>query len=113
LSGLQRSIRAEAPWADFHTYSFLWLPDEVPWFIDGFRVFPDQSQIQKLINSVPTGNKGSFQGVGDVPQFPAYILLNQWTNGDATWSGGPPVNDSFMTVHQFQYAPLTPSTTAR
>jgi hypothetical protein len=55
---------------DYDSFGFLWLPDELPWFIDGFRVFPDQPQIQELINSVPTGNKGSLQGVGDVPSSP-------------------------------------------
>ena len=34
----------------------------------------------------------------DPPDAPGYIMLNHWSNGDPSWSGGPPTSDAVMTV---------------
>ena len=96
-----------APWQDFHTYSFEWRPDEVRWFIDGSRVYPDPRQIEVTIDGAPSEEDGGFQGTANVPQFPANIMFNHWTNGDPHWSAGPPSLDAGMVVREVRYTPLT------
>ena len=98
---------SSAPWQDFHTYSFEWRPDEVRWFIDGSRVYPDPRQIEVTIDGAPSEEDGGFQETANVPQFPANIMFNHWTNGDPHWSAGPPSLDAGMVVREVRHTPLT------
>ena len=95
-----------APWKDFHTYSFEWRPGEIAWYIDGSRVDPDPQQIEVTLDGWPVDGDSGFQGTANVPQFPANLFVNHWTNGDAHWSGGPPSIDASMEVREVRYTPL-------
>ncbi|KAL9073279.1 MAG: hypothetical protein Q9157_004810 [Trypethelium eluteriae] len=66
-----------APDDAFHEYRFDWLPDRVSFYADG-------SWLTDMNVSVPDS--------------PGSLFLNHWSNGDPTWSGGPPASDAVMTV---------------
>ncbi|RUS27128.1 concanavalin A-like lectin/glucanase domain-containing protein [Jimgerdemannia flammicorona] len=65
------------PAADFHDYRIDWIPGKSEMWVDGtFR------------SSHTTG----------VPTVPGEIIINCWSNGDPTWSQGPPTSDALLRV---------------
>lgn len=63
----------------FHEYRFDWFQDHVDFYADGVLL-------------------KTMSGDG-VPSDPGHLTLSQWSNGDPTWSGGPPETDAVMTVN--------------
>jgi beta-glucanase (GH16 family) len=61
----------------FHEYRFDWTPNRVSFYVDG--VF-----LHEMTENVPTESGG--------------IFLNHWSNGDPSWSAGPPTQDTVMTI---------------
>lgn len=61
----------------FHEYRFDWAPDSVSFYADGVLL--------------ETMDKA-------VPKSAGHITLSHWSNGNPDWSGGPPDQDSTMTV---------------
>jgi len=37
---------------------------------------------------------------------PGYLLLNNWSNGSPSFSGGPPTANAFMYVAQVTFTPV-------
>lgn len=35
---------------------------------------------------------------GSIPSMPGHMVLTQWSNGDPTWSGGPPETDAVLAI---------------
>ena len=66
------------PSQGFHEYRFDWFEDRVDFYADGV-----------LLHTMSEG----------VPSDPGYLMLSQWSNGDPTWSAGPPEEDAVMTVN--------------
>ncbi|KAK0648193.1 concanavalin A-like lectin/glucanase domain-containing protein [Cercophora newfieldiana] len=66
------------PTDGFHEYRFDFVPDVVYFYADG------EYLTQMTGAAVPT--------VG------GQLLMNHWSNGKATWTGGPPKKDAVMTV---------------
>ncbi|KAL8963915.1 MAG: hypothetical protein Q9183_004850, partial [Haloplaca sp. 2 TL-2023] len=66
------------PSEGFHEYRFDWFEDRVDFYADGV-----------LLHTMTDG----------VPSAPGYLMLSQWSNGDPTWSAGPPEEDAVMTVN--------------
>jgi beta-glucanase (GH16 family) len=62
--------------SDFHEYRFDWLPGVSKFYIDGAFV-------------------GSMKK--NVPSVAGSVVWNNWANG-GSWSGGPPVSDSFLEI---------------
>lgn len=67
------------PRADFHEYRVDFLPGRVRFLADG-AVLAEMDD--------PAG----------VPAHAGHLSLNQWSNGNAAWSGGPPARDAVMEV---------------
>ena len=66
------------PSEDFHEYRFDYLPEQVTFYADG----------QKLVSM-----NGS-----SMPSSAGHLILQQWSNGNTLWSGGPPASDSTTIV---------------
>lgn len=66
---------------DFHDWSFIWLPHEVKYGLDA-----DWSK------SITT----------NVPKKPGRVALTQWSDGDPTFSKGPVMQDSTVTISILQ-----------
>ena len=66
------------PTADFHEYRMDYLPGRVLFYADG--------QVLAEMNG------------SAVPSSPGHLVLQHWSNGNALWSGGPPAQDTVMTV---------------
>lgn len=62
---------------DFHEYRFDWMPDRIDFYVDG-------SLVQTTTENIPDS--------------PDHLMLSHWSNGDPNWSGGPPMENAFMTV---------------
>lgn len=67
------------PTAGFHEYRFD--------FIQNLVVFYADSVVLTTMNNL-----------GAIPTHSGKIILTQWSNGNAEWSRGPPVQDSLLTV---------------
>ncbi|KAF2490132.1 concanavalin A-like lectin/glucanase [Lophium mytilinum] len=65
------------PDAAYHDYRFDWSPDGVAFYADG-------AFLHVMNVSTPTS--------------PGHLVLNHWSNGDPAWSGGPPEQDTAVTV---------------
>jgi beta-glucanase (GH16 family) len=61
----------------FHEYRFDWTPNRVAFYVDGVL-------LQEMTENIPTEGGG--------------IFLNHWSNGDPSWSAGPPDRDTVMTI---------------
>ncbi|KAK3944591.1 concanavalin A-like lectin/glucanase domain-containing protein [Diplogelasinospora grovesii] len=66
------------PTTDFHEYRIDYIPGRVYFYADG-EVLAEM-----------TGSA--------VPTSPGHLILQHWSNGNPLWSGGPPPNDSALTV---------------
>ncbi|KAL7955410.1 glycoside hydrolase family 16 protein [Trichoderma compactum] len=66
------------PTAGFHEYRFDYLPNRVLFYAD--------SQLLAEMNGT------------SVPSGPGHIILQHWSNGNPLWSGGPPKEDTVLTV---------------
>ncbi|GAO16445.1 hypothetical protein UVI_02048050 [Ustilaginoidea virens] len=75
---LKRVNLAFDPTDDFHEYRFDYLPGLVTFYADG-------KQIAELTGS-------------DVPSSGGHLILQHWSNGNPTWSGGPPSSDAVALV---------------
>lgn len=69
------------PRAGFHEYRFDFVPGRVVFYADGavLAVLDDP-------DSVPAASSAG------------HVAINQWSNGNALWSGGPPAHDATMEV---------------
>ncbi|KAJ0109544.1 glycoside hydrolase family 16 protein [Diaporthe amygdali] len=67
------------PSADFHEYRFDFVPGRVAFYADG--------AVLAVMNDPAA-----------VPTTAGHLSLNQWSNGNALWSGGPPAEDAVMDV---------------
>ena len=65
------------PSEGFHEYRFDWSPNSVEFYADGV-----------LLDTMTTA----------IPTAPGHITLSHWSNGDPTWSAGPPTEDAILTV---------------
>ncbi|CAI6304083.1 unnamed protein product [Periconia digitata] len=61
----------------FHEYRFDWTPNRVAFFIDGEFVY-DMTE--------------------NIPSVGGHLQMNHWSNGNPLWSGGPPNEDTPMTI---------------
>ena len=61
----------------FHEYRFDWTPTAVMYYADGVL-------LKTMTKSIPTS--------------PGRITLSHWSNGDPSWSAGPPATDAILTV---------------
>jgi hypothetical protein len=66
---------------DFHEWSFVWLPDIVHYGLDA-------NWSKSITTNVPTA--------------PGRISLTQWSDGDPTFSAGPPTQNSTITISFLQ-----------
>lgn len=66
------------PSASFHEYRIDFVPGHVLFYADG-----------EIIGKMNTSS---------VPTEAGHMILTHWSNGNPLWSGGPPVQDSSMTV---------------
>ena len=71
------------PTTGFHEYRYDWTPNAVSFYADGI-----------LLDSVTTP--------ADIPSSPGGIHFSHWSNGDPTWSGGPPESDAVLTLSYFK-----------
>ncbi|OCL12042.1 glycoside hydrolase family 16 protein, partial [Glonium stellatum] len=65
------------PDKEFHEYRFDWSPEKVSFYADG-RWLYDMTNYS--------------------PNSPGHLVMNHWSNGDPSWSAGPPQSDAVMTV---------------
>ncbi|MCJ1305849.1 hypothetical protein MMC08_008666 [Hypocenomyce scalaris] len=70
-----------APDTAYHEYRFDWSPSSVDFYADSV-----------LLTTMNVS----------VPSTAGSIHLSQWSNGDPTWSGGPPSQDAVVTVEYFK-----------
>ena len=61
----------------FHEYRFDWTAERVAFYVDGQFLYD-------MTENVPTEGGG--------------VFLNHWSNGDPSWSAGPPDRDTVMTI---------------
>lgn len=54
-------------------------------FIPGLIIYYADDQVIGTLN-------------GSIPSQPGHMILTQWSNGDPTWSGGPPVTDAVLAI---------------
>ena len=66
------------PTEAFHEYRFDFVPGKVFFYAD--------SEIVAQMNG------------SAVPSHPGHVILQNWSNGNPLWSGGPPVTDADLTV---------------
>lgn len=69
------------PRAGFHEYRFDFVPGHVVFYADGLVLAAMDDP-----DSVPAASSAG------------HVALNQWSNGNALWSGGPPDRDATMEV---------------
>jgi hypothetical protein len=69
------------PDGQFHEYRFDWAADSVEFYVDG-----------KLLHRMTE----------NIPQEGGSIFFNHWSNGDPSWSAGPPDRDTVMTISYFK-----------
>jgi endo-1,3-1,4-beta-glycanase ExoK len=70
----------------FHTYTFIWTPKSIVWYVDG---------------------KKSWQTNSNVPTKPAQIRINHWGIDNPKFGGSATVNvDRYMYVKSVSFAPL-------
>lgn len=67
------------PSADFHEYRMDFTPSRVVFYADG---------VVLAVMDSPDG----------VPSSAGHLALSQWSNGNPSWSGGPPTTDAVMDV---------------
>ncbi|RUS27129.1 concanavalin A-like lectin/glucanase domain-containing protein [Jimgerdemannia flammicorona] len=65
------------PAADYHDYRIDWIPGKSQMWVDG------------VLRATLTQ---------EVPNLAGEVLLNSWSNGDPTWSQGPPTEDALLRV---------------
>lgn len=65
----------------FHEYRFDWAEDSVDFYVDG-------QLLHRMTENIPLEG-GS-------------IFFNHWSNGDPSWSAGPPNQDAVMTISYFK-----------
>ena len=61
----------------FHEYRFDWTKNRVAFYVDGAFLY-------EMTQNIPVESGALF--------------LNHWSNGDSSWSGGPPEKDTVMTI---------------
>lgn len=66
------------PTAGFHEYRFDYLPGQV-------NFYADSEMLAEMNGSA-------------IPTSPGHLILQHWSNGNPLWSGGPPTQDTFVTV---------------
>jgi beta-glucanase (GH16 family) len=66
------------PSTAFHEYRIDFVPGQVVFYADG--------QVLGTMNS------------SAIPTSPGHLILEQWSNGNPLWSGGPPNQDAVMTL---------------
>lgn len=76
-SGYQIQHLPFRPDEKFHEYRFDWTADRVAFYVDG-------EFLHEMTENIPTDGGGMF--------------MNHWSNGDPSWSAGPPDQDTVMTV---------------
>lgn len=54
-------------------------------FIPGLIIYYADNQVIGTLN-------------GSIPSQPGHMILTQWSNGDPTWSGGPPATDAVLAI---------------
>lgn len=64
-----------------HEYRVDWTEGRVAWFVDGVQVF---------------------ETTEDVPTEPGPWVFNNWSNGDAGWSVGPPAVDAVFKIRSIE-----------
>ncbi|KAI8097607.1 concanavalin A-like lectin/glucanase domain-containing protein [Halteromyces radiatus] len=65
------------PSIDFHEYRFDWFPDRAEFYIDG-------ALAQTLVTNIPNA--------------PGRFMFSHWTDGNPTFSKGPPVRDAITEI---------------
>jgi len=71
------------PAAGFHRYKLVWSPNEIDYYVDGVLV--------------STHTK-------DIPQVPAYVMINHWGTNSTGWGGRATVDVSrYMYISLFTY----------
>lgn len=65
----------------YHEYRMDWLPDRVDYYVDGMLSWTVRDR---------------------VPHSRGVLMLSHWSNGNPSWSGGPPKQDAVMTVGYVQ-----------
>ncbi|KAF2705821.1 glycoside hydrolase family 16 protein [Pleomassaria siparia CBS 279.74] len=60
-----------------HEYRYDWAPGSVKFYVDGTFVY---------------------EMTENIPVDAGHMLMNHWSNGNALWSGGPPKQDTYLTV---------------
>ncbi len=65
------------PDTGYHEYRFDWTKDKVSFYADG-------QWLMEMTQAVPTDA--------------GHITMSHWSNGDPSWSGGPPEKDAVLTV---------------
>ncbi len=84
-NGVMDAQMGDTVWANFHTYSFVWLPTSVTWFIDGQQVS---------------------QRTQDVPQDPASVIMNHWAIQHGVWGGSVQLGVPMFThIRSFSFVP--------
>ena len=71
------------PTTGFHEYRYDWTPTAVSFYADG-----------QLLDTMTSS--------ADIPSSPGGIHFSHWSNGDPTWSGGPPKSDAVLTISYFK-----------
>lgn len=71
------------PTTGFHEYRYDWTPTAVSFYADG-----------QLLDTMTSS--------ADIPSSPGGIHFSHWSNGDPTWSGGPPESDAVLTISYFK-----------
>jgi beta-glucanase (GH16 family) len=79
------------PSGAFHRYGFLWQAGKVDYTVDGVIVHTVNSA---LLNK---------------PDMTMYIMLNNWSNGNKNWGGGPPLQDA---TSIYDWVKFTPNVTS-
>lgn len=76
------------PAGSFHRYKLVWSPSEIDYFVDGVLV------------STHTEN---------IPQVPAYVMINHWGTNSTGWGGLATVGVSrYMYISSFTYTAASP-----
>ncbi|KAG0171936.1 hypothetical protein DFQ29_008634 [Apophysomyces sp. BC1021] len=65
------------PTVEFHEYRFDWIPGAVKYYVDG-----------QYINTLAQ----------NIPDFPGRVMINHWTDGNPSFSGGPPTEDAILEI---------------
>ncbi|KAF2826000.1 concanavalin A-like lectin/glucanase [Ophiobolus disseminans] len=76
-SGFRTKLLPFRPDNMFHEYRFDWTKERVAFYVDG-----------KFLHEI----------TDNVPQEGGGVFFNHWSNGDPSWSAGPPAADTVMTI---------------